>query len=376
MRKVTIVEVNPVVLYPPVISVIKNIMNKGIKVDFVGNGINELEEEIKKDINFYGLEIGIGLSDGNVLFSKIKNRINLINRVKVLVKESMQHSDLLWTTSYNTIRILGDDVTKYKHVMQLLELVERGFYVNNRFEFPLADYARKAWKVVVCEKNRAYIHKAMWGLEKLPIVLPNKPYDLTTKQITQEMLKPIDIMQKEERKIVLYLGGLWADRDLRPFASAIRNINDYVFYIVGYATDVESKSQLDDLVNNYDAIYLGNFKAPKHLEFVKKAYMGLLSYKTVPGKVIDSINALYCAPNKIYEYAAYGKPMIGNDILGLKEPFNEYNIGRCCDENSSESVKACIKEIENNYDVMSENCKKFFNDTNLDEIVEEILNDE
>lgn len=86
------------------------------------------------------------------------------------------------------------------------------------------------------------------------------------------------------------------------------------------------------------------------------------------------INALYCAPNKIFEYAGSNVPMIGTDVLGLREPFEKYNIGVCCDSLDEEVIIDAIKLVDENHEVMKKNCRKFFDSVNLDEIVERIIN--
>ena len=44
----------------------------------------------------------------------------------------------------------------------------------------------------------------------------------------------------------------------------------------------------------------------------------LISREKIEGSGFTILNALYCAPNKIYEYAGCNIPMIGTDVLGLK----------------------------------------------------------
>ena len=92
----------------------------------------------------------------------------------------MQHHDVLWTTTDATVRELGDIVLDYCHVMQVLELIRDipKFPYQNRIMSHLDRYAKKAWKVVVPEYNRAYIQQVWWELDRTPVVLPNKPYRL------------------------------------------------------------------------------------------------------------------------------------------------------------------------------------------------------
>lgn len=377
-KEVTVVEVNNVAVFPPVINLLDNLINNGHKVNFIGRGLNALPKRITDSPNYNGIEVRKSdYKRSPFVIKRFIDRCLLERKTRKAVIEQMRHSDVLWTTSYNTVKTLQEVCVQYKNVMQFMELADKGYTFNKITQFPLDEYARKTWKIVVAEKNRAYIEKAIWGLNKLPEILPNKPYYLETGEITEDMTRPLDIIKSEKRKIILYLGGIWPDRNLKPFASAIKKMNDeYCLYIIGKPYGVSSEEHLKELINNYGVNYLGGFNPPKHLEFIKYAHIGMLSYTSVVGDSISSLNALYCAPNKIYEYAAFGVPMIGNDLLGLRQPFKEYGIGECCDDTDPLSVESCIQQIETNYNMMKQNCKKFFDDTDLDKIVESILEEE
>ncbi len=377
-KEVTVVEVNNIGVFPPVINLIYNLLNNEHRVNFVGSGLVELPTDIARNTFFNAIEIrDVKHSRSPFIAKRFIDRKKLESRTRTAVIEQMKHSDILWTTSYNTVKVLGSLVTQYKNVMQFMELADKGYLFKHIIEFPLDEYARKAWKIVVAEKNRAYIEKAIWGLKKLPYILPNKPYNLSTGNVTEDMLPSLDKILNEKRKIVLYLGGIWADRNLKPFATAIQDMGEkYCLYIIGKAYGEKSESHLKDLIDNYGVTYLGGFAPPKHLEFVKYAHVGMLSYSSVSGDSISSLNALYCAPNKIYEYAAFGVPMIGNDLLGLQEPFEQFGIGVCCDDTDVESVEKCLTYIETHYDEMKVNCERFYKNIDLDKIVNDILEEE
>ena len=153
-------------------------------------------------------------------------------------------------------------------------------------------------------------------------------------------------------------------------------MDGYVLYIIGKAFSIEGQRLIDKLQKEYGVIYLGGFNPPKHLAFVQYATVGLLPYKTVKSGDLSELNALYCAPNKIWEYAGFGVPMVGSDVLGLKQPFEKWNIGRCCDLNDEASIVRAIEEVDRNYDEMCKNCYKFYDSVDLEKIVSEILEDE
>ena len=183
-------------------------------------------------------------------------------------------------------------------------------------------------------------------------------------------------MKEEKKKIVFYLGAIGSDRGLVQCAKAIHQSKEYAMYVAGRSGSQDGDETLKILTEKYDAVYLGAFNAPKHLALVQYAYMGLLPYKPAKIPPLSDLNALYCAPNKIWEYAGFGLPMVGSDVLGLRLPFEQWNIGCCCDLNDEAAIINAIKEVDKNHDEMSKNCYKFYDSVDLEKIVSEILENE
>lgn len=375
MKEITVVELNKISDYPPVQNLIKVLLGKGYKVNFIGNSIDEIAEKIKDNALYNGFDVALYHKKMSK-FEKVINLIHTDRMAKKYLKSCMQSSEVLWITSARGISGIGKKVLKYKSILQFMELAEKGYYFKNYIEIPIRKYAASAWKTVVPEINRAYILKVWWNLEKTPCVLPNKPYSIECGEATSELEKAISIMQSEKRKIVLYLGGIFGDRDYESCAKSISKMNDYALYIVGNANSKNAKDLLSKLTEEYNAVYLGGFNPPTHLSLVKYARIGLLPYKPSKGAGLSELNALYCAPNKIWEYAGFGVPMVGSDVLGLKLPFEQWNIGRCCDLNDESSIIEAIEEVDRNHDEMSRNCYKFYDSVDLEKIVSEILEDE
>ena len=374
-KEITVVGMNKVSNFPPVQNLIKILLKKGYKVNFIGVEIANISEDIKRYPTFNPIEMS--LYQGNLsLCKKIINTLHIRRSARVALKTCMKTSDLLWTTSMRTSSVVGKQAVKYKTVLQLMELAEKGYCFRHYFKIPINKYAQAAWKTVVPEVNRAYIQKIWYDLEKTPIVLPNKPFSLDYGKVTAEVEDAISVMKKETRKIILYLGGIYVDRDFERYAKAISKMDDYVLCIAGKASSDDEKKLLEKLQNEYGALYLGGFNPPKHLALVKYARIGLLPYKSVKKSVESCLNALYCAPNKIWEYAGFGIPMVGSDVLGLKLPFEQWSIGRCCDLNNEAAIINAIEEVDRNHDEMSKNCNKFYDSVDLEKIVTEILEDE
>lgn len=374
MRKILVFHYGEVAAYPPVLSLVQNLLHNNNEVELISFDGNKLNEKILKNPYFKHSEINF--FDKSMLY----RHLFLYNNVRKMVEARMKDKDILWTTTDYSVRVLGDIVLKYKHVMQLMELVYKfpKYQHLKNISFPLDKYARAAWKVVVPEENRAYIQKAWWHLEKVPDILPNKPYTLSYSKEPDVSNSKIKKYFNEKRKIIFYLGYIGPDRNLDAFAEAVRELDDkeYCLYILGKVANGWEKN-FKEFLDKYPFVeYLGYVSSPNHLAFLRNAYIGILPYYVNDDHpYLPSLNALYCAPNKLYEYSGYAVPMVGTNVLGLKVPFDFYKIGMCCKDLSVNSVADTIKKVDENHDLFSENCKTFFNNTDLDGILENILNE-
>ena len=368
-----------IMLYPPTINLIECLLNNDYKVHLVAEGVVDLSPIILENEKFSYTEIK--KVKNNNIFLRLKKRKIKTKGYRDALKDTLD-GDIVWTVNPSVVRTLGKNLLKYsnRHVMQLMELTDKyPMFRGAKFlKFDIKYYAQNAWKLVVPEENRAYIQKVGWNLEELPYVLPNKPYCLRSGEITDDMIPVIEEMKKEKRKKIIYLGVISTDRDLQSFAEAIEKVKeDYCLYLFGKFRG-EGIEEFKKLCNSYSSLkYMGFFNPPKHLEFLKYADIALVPYKPgeIEGNGFTILNALYCAPNKIYEYAGCSIPMIGTDVLGLKEPFEKYNIGVCCKDLKPETIIEAIKYVDANHDQMVINSKTFFDSVDLDYIINSIINE-
>ena len=359
--------------YPPVISLVQNLINNKHMVTVISENLGALPSSITGSNCFKGIEFTpqpYGFSTVGLIANVLVRR----RKIKRIVKQEMENNDIIWTTTDLSARELGKILFKYKHIMQLMELIKDAPIVASQKKVMahLDRIARRAYKVIVPELNRAYIQRTWWDLPETPTVLPNKPYVIPKMEETKIDNAVLDKLRNEKRKIILYQGCFEADRNLEAFAEAVKIIGTekYAFYIMGNESPIRQQ-----LSRTYPFIeYLGYITPPAHLVVAQYAYLGLLPY--IPQKdnyYLSELNALYCAPNKIYEYAMCGLPMIGTDVLGLRYPFEKYDIGVCCRHLEAKDIVGASRYVEMNHDRMSSNCKSFFDSVDLDRIVEDII---
>lgn len=369
-----------VMYYPPVLNLIECLLNNQYKVRLVSEGTEDLPAIIADSPLFEAVEIGTTTSRD--LISRLKKRGLKTKQFRNELAR-VGSGDIVWTVNPLVVRTLGKDLKKYsdRHVMELMELTDTFplYYNAKHLKYPVDEFGRLAWKVVVPEINRAYIQKVGWNLSKVPYVLPNKPYYQEAGEVTEEMKPIIEQMKNETKKIVIYLGVLDPDRDIESFAKAIESVKDeYAYYLFG-PIKFNDKEEFRRFCDKYECVhYMGFFNPPYHLKFLEYADIALLPYH--PGSVegvkgFSAFNALYCAPNKIYEYAGKNIPMIGTDVPGLRTPFEKYNIGVCCRDLKPETIVEMVRYVDANHEEMKKNLQVFYDSTDIDKIVDRIVNE-
>lgn len=362
---VSVIDINR---FPPIRTLLQNLLQQNHHVCALSSGsINP--KEFPGDLKYIQLPFD---SEGSIL-SLARRFFSKRRMLRKLFAKLVSDYDIVWTTTDTTVREIGRALKSTTHVMQLMELIEwlPHLPMTKYPRFPIAQYARKAASVVVPEYNRAHIQKAWWQLDDLPFVLPNKPNPVTHFELSEEEERLLSQLKQEKRKIVLYQGVLYSDRNIEAFAKVFQSVNDeYCFCLM--TRDGEERRAL---CKEYPAItWIPFVKPPNHLAFTALAYIGLTPYLGGTAfKHYSVLNALYCAPNKTFEYAAFKVPMLGTDVPGLSGLFQQHRIGACCTDFEQESIIRALNEIESNHSEFSENCLSYYNSINLLKILDAVL---
>ena len=286
-----------------------------------------------------------------------------VKKANSIIESNCKNGDLIWV--HHEFSLLKIDRINLPYYLTMYELHDDLFKKDNE----LKQRIRMARKVIVPEYTRSAIVQACVGLKELPYVIPNKPYDYDDKS-TKLDNNPIDSIvedaHKSGKKIILYSGIFLRERKLEPFIEAIENLRDkFVFVLIGRKSEY-----LEELLNKYPNIkYLGFYNPPQHMSIIKKSDIGILTYVADNG----SINSVFCAPNKIWEYSKYGIPMLCNDIPGLKYTVEYGGFGYCCDINSTESIISVLNKINDNYGELSKNAYKFYETIDIEKTILNVI---
>ena len=227
--KIIVVRVGDVKLYPPTISLMNIICVLGYECVLVTTGDSRgvekaLNESMTIDYIDYSYE------ESKALVFKAIDRLRIEKMLWKAIDNHYNTDCILWVMSDVTIKHLSYRLLNYKYVLHMDELND-GIYYTPRFKQLKMD-ARKlgnnAVAVVVPEYNRAHITKAWWELDRLPYVMPNKPYvnenEFKQNGISDQAQSVLDKL--EGKKIILYQGGLGKERPIYKFVEAVEELEN------------------------------------------------------------------------------------------------------------------------------------------------------
>lgn len=364
---------------PPAISLIYELLDLGYHINLITEYDNSQYKEIfGEKVVFHSLlrrkkdDLKKGktfLQKAKWIFVKIIENLKLRNTPNVLHQYVEKGNDI-WILHEYTAKHIGKGLLKIPYILTLYELDQKLLESKNNL---LKKLVCSATDIVVPEYCRANIVKACLQLKKLPYIIPNKPSDLIQDEpieqdFNKNILENIEKLKKLGKKIILYSGIFIEERKLDTFIETVlQNKEKYCLVLMG-----RQSSYLERLQQKYpnSFIYLGFIQPPQHLEIVKLADVGILVY------VADqkSINPVFCAPNKIFEYAKYGIPMICNDIPGLKYSVEYNGMGVCCNVEYISDIENKLEQIIENHDKMSDNAKNYYKNVNLKESIRKVIN--
>lgn len=383
MSTVYLILKDNIMYYPPVLSIINVLLELKYRVVHIGN---YTDKEQKKQLEERGaiFKSTIKLDDNVSLLKKLAMKLEFKRQVTSYLEiETISKEDYVWLFHTETLCLLNDLVDRYRVVFHPLEFTQPVASWKYKVLTPslnLAATVKKTAKVVCCEYNRAQITKGMFALEQMPYVLPNKMY-MANDELTdipedvQDLVNPI-LSKVEGKKIILYQGVfLDKERRLEEFCEAVKEMSDeYVLIAMG-----KGSSYYESLKDKYQSekiLFIPFIRPPYHLLVTKAASIGVLSYFPDSTSISSVINPLYCAPNKIFEYARYGTPMISNDIPGLYYIFMQYECGEVVRHPmTTTGIKATIEKIYTDYDKYASGALRYYRSVDIEEIIKSVLSD-
>lgn len=380
MNTVVVTQYKPLEYLPPVMSLLVTLKQIGRTVIFVGVHSEQGEAFLTSrgiEHQFmpgYDRRLYTSRSIADKIFNRVKRAWAFGGhrrwmRAKLMELEKAHGELVLWHSEVLSAALVGNWGERFKK--RLLTIYELADFTGRYWlGFSLRRLLKKV-NIVVPEYNRAHILKEYFHLPALPFVLPNKPIEYPK---TKNLPLPNDecrvVFEKIGNKPVFLYQGVWNEdrQDVVTLLETIaRNRPDYCVVSMPNCEAVREMSK------RYSNVYGVPYVAPPHhLAVTSHASVGVAVYNAAGKGLLNRLGAVYCAPNKIYEYAGFGIPTLGNNLPGLKYTVEAADAGKCCEMNE-ESILAAADDLVSRLPEMSDSALKFYNRTDLASLVTQIL---
>lgn len=205
---------------------------------------------------------------------------------------------------------------------------------------------RKADLFIVPEANRAWLIKHDSSADTPFLVIPNR-YLFEDNYSEGDEKETLQAFKRQGgsaacQRFIIYQGFIDPSRCLREAIQGFKMLDDQDlgFIILGrgvnriYCDEIAELAQSDTRI-----VLLDHIPPPLHLRITRGCFGGVLLYAPT------SLNRIYCAPNKVYEYAFYGLGMILPNFPGMAQINDQFKLGVVCDPQVPESIFAALKEL-------------------------------
>jgi len=189
--------------------------------------------------------------------------------------------------------------------------------------------------VIVPEQNRLDILLKQLKLPKeKSFYFPNINSINSVSTVKHNVLKGLS----PDAKIVGHIGSIGFDHYINNFIEAAKMLdNKNIFFLFVGKQNTEVKVLADNLKLN-NVIFVDEVPHSELKNIYSFLDLGFILYKGVDD------NFEYCAPNKLYEYWAYGVPVIAHKLKGLEREFNNKKAGELINMEHPEEIKNTIEE--------------------------------
>ena len=147
----------------------------------------------------------------------------------------------------------------------------------------------------------------------------------------------------EDQFIVIYQGSIQENRGIEPGIDAVAMLDGVTLVVIGYGYH---RPALEDIVRKRGleskVLFFGPVPNDELISYSASADVGLANI------VGSSVSYETSLPNKLFEYAMAGIPVIGSDSPEIGRIIKETGIGLTCDPEDATAIAQAIETIRQN----------------------------
>lgn len=181
-------------------------------------------------------------------------------------------------------------------------------------------------------------NRNLYGTLPDPTVTVLNVPELTEIDPSKDLRSELGIAQED--RIVLYQGSIQENRGIEPAIEAVVGLNHVTLVVIGYGHHrpvleaIVEQRKLTDKVK-----FFGPVPNDELISYSASADIGLANI------VNSSVSYNTSLPNKLFEYAMAGIPVVGSDSPEIGRIVQEESIGEVCDAEDPKALAATISTI-------------------------------
>jgi glycosyltransferase involved in cell wall biosynthesis len=203
---------------------------------------------------------------------------------------------------------------------------------------------RRSDLVVAANQQRARLMQEHYRLRTTPTFLRNIPALRVSDTVSEDwrLVHPALERSSDVDRILIYQGDVRLARGLGRFIDALHHLpSNYRLVIAGDGPDAAAiASSRQSLIESRRLSMLGRVPNESLRMVTALADLGIVSYP------FEGLNNIYCAPNKLFEYAQAGLPVVSTDQPPLADAVNRYGIGGLVSrDDDSRTIASVIESV-------------------------------
>ena len=225
------------------------------------------------------------------------------------------------------------------------------FTTRSRFFYKIEKSIVKKVDMMVCA-NQERANKMMehYGLKNCPTPIRNiSQLKVNDDSETSLILDSLEGFFNKPGITVVYAGVVTTNRKVDDLASAVCvKPEKYKLLIVGKGNGIDKVKQIVEQTPSLATALTGAVPYKSLGAILTKCDIGYIYYP------VDTLNNIYCASNKLYEYASVGLPMLSNENPTIKHTLETYGLGV-----ATTDFQKGLDILSEGIDTYKENCQQF-----------------
>lgn len=216
---------------------------------------------------------------------------------------------------------------------------------------------QRASGVIAANIFRAKAMQEHYRLTKTPLVFRN----ISVPQVgnlSRQATDRLPIAHSGEIRVI-YQGDMSLRRGIRRFIEAVAYLPSFIrLVLAGGGPDLERIRACVVELSLEDRVFcLGRIPNVELPAITQECHVGIVTYP------YEGLNNRYCAPNKIFEYAQAGLPVVATDQPPLRLMIEDYVIGILVrQQDDPKAVAETILRVVEGLDTYRQNLKRFLDD--------------